>query len=64
MHDLSIRLADEDSPQARLTLPLEHFLELSDEQKPGRVMQQLECGCWHLRHDPLLRRLRQHRCLG
>src|ERR1700676_3939374 len=42
MHVLSIMFADEDVPQARLALLLEHFSELSDDREPGRIMYPLE----------------------
>jgi predicted transposase YbfD/YdcC len=41
MHDLSIMLAGEDVPRARLAVLLQHFSELSDDREPGRIMYPL-----------------------
>src|ERR1700758_1761258 len=41
MHDLSIMLAGEDVPRARLAVLLQHFAELSDDREPGRIMYPL-----------------------
>jgi hypothetical protein len=41
MHDLSIMVADEDTPRARLALFLENFSELSDDLEPGQIMYPL-----------------------
>jgi hypothetical protein len=41
MHDLSIMLAGEDVPRARLAVLLRHFSELSDDREPGRIMYPL-----------------------